>query len=182
MAKHLRWLGLRSLKEVSAGHVMIRDNTQLCYLRREQWTRLLKSSQQSVSVRNNAPPADCGEFAAVGPCCPVTWTESVTRVSPPQSGRTRPVTRSAPTRAAGVPVPPCVSPVGTSAVGGAVWPPVMCCRGENSRHFPIILRPELRSVSVLRSDSTLRIQNPATLNVNVSRVLVFTVSRLLLDV
>lgn len=60
--KHLRWLGLRSLKEVSAGHVMIRDNTELCYLQRDQWTRLLKSSQQSVSVRNNAPPADCGEL------------------------------------------------------------------------------------------------------------------------
>ncbi|XP_029002381.1 melanoma receptor tyrosine-protein kinase-like [Betta splendens] len=58
-AEHLRWLGLRSLKEISAGKVMLRDNTQLCYNRPEQWTHLFKSSLQSMSAFNNAPPETC---------------------------------------------------------------------------------------------------------------------------
>ncbi|XP_056219868.1 melanoma receptor tyrosine-protein kinase-like isoform X1 [Seriola aureovittata] len=58
-AKHLRWLGLRSLKEVSAGKVMLKDNPQLCYAQRELWLRLFRSADQTISVRNNAPVDDC---------------------------------------------------------------------------------------------------------------------------
>lgn len=61
-AQHLRWLGLRSLKEVSAGRVMMKDNTQLCYTRPDQWTRLFRSSDQTVVLRNNAEADLCGEF------------------------------------------------------------------------------------------------------------------------
>uniref|UniRef100_UPI0037E8D14B melanoma receptor tyrosine-protein kinase-like isoform X2 n=1 Tax=Semicossyphus pulcher TaxID=241346 RepID=UPI0037E8D14B len=57
--RHLRWLGLRSLREVSAGRVMMRENSQLCYIRPDQWTRLFKSSDQTISMRNNAPPDVC---------------------------------------------------------------------------------------------------------------------------
>ncbi|XP_070784140.1 melanoma receptor tyrosine-protein kinase-like isoform X5 [Enoplosus armatus] len=57
-AQHLRWLGLRSLKEVSAGRVMMKDNSQLCYTRPDQWTRLIRSSDQTVTMRNNAPPGN----------------------------------------------------------------------------------------------------------------------------
>ncbi|KAL7373850.1 hypothetical protein ABVT39_015874 [Epinephelus coioides] len=58
-AKHLRWLGLRSLKEVSAGRVMMKDNSQLCYTGPDQWTRLFRSNDQTTSMRNNAPPEVC---------------------------------------------------------------------------------------------------------------------------
>ncbi|CAN9506093.1 unnamed protein product [Ophioblennius macclurei] len=57
--KHLRWLGLRSLKEVSAGKVMLKDNPELCYTQREQWSRLFKSKDQTIGMRNNALPATC---------------------------------------------------------------------------------------------------------------------------
>nr|XP_046228029.1 melanoma receptor tyrosine-protein kinase-like isoform X2 [Scatophagus argus] len=58
-AKHLRWLGLRSLKEVSAGRVVMRDNPQLCYTRSDQWNRFFRSKDQIVIMRNNSPPDVC---------------------------------------------------------------------------------------------------------------------------
>uniref|UniRef100_A0A671Y6K6 Receptor protein-tyrosine kinase n=1 Tax=Sparus aurata TaxID=8175 RepID=A0A671Y6K6_SPAAU len=57
--KSLRWLGLRSLKEVSAGRVMLKDNSQLCYTGPARWHRLFKSDDQVITVRNNAAPEDC---------------------------------------------------------------------------------------------------------------------------
>ncbi|XP_069033669.1 melanoma receptor tyrosine-protein kinase-like [Embiotoca jacksoni] len=57
--KHLGWLGLRSLREVSAGKVLLKDNVELCYTRPDQWTRLLRSRDQTVSLRNNSPPDTC---------------------------------------------------------------------------------------------------------------------------
>uniref|UniRef100_A0A3Q1BMD8 Receptor protein-tyrosine kinase n=1 Tax=Amphiprion ocellaris TaxID=80972 RepID=A0A3Q1BMD8_AMPOC len=58
---HLLWLGFRSLKEVSAGKVVLKDNLQLCFTRRDKWTHLFRSRDQDVSVRNNSPPDLCGE-------------------------------------------------------------------------------------------------------------------------
>lgn len=63
--KHLRWLGLRSLKEVSAGKVMLKDNPQLCYMQPFQWTRLFRSADQIATIRNNKPVDICGEFLLV---------------------------------------------------------------------------------------------------------------------
>uniref|UniRef100_A0A674MHP6 Receptor protein-tyrosine kinase n=1 Tax=Takifugu rubripes TaxID=31033 RepID=A0A674MHP6_TAKRU len=60
--KHLRWLGLRSLKEVSAGKVMLKDNLQLCYTQPFQWKRLFRSGQQNFTISNNRPPELCGEY------------------------------------------------------------------------------------------------------------------------
>uniref|UniRef100_A0A4W6CT20 Receptor protein-tyrosine kinase n=1 Tax=Lates calcarifer TaxID=8187 RepID=A0A4W6CT20_LATCA len=54
--KHLRWLGLRSLKEVSAGKVMLKDNPELCYTQHDLWTRLFRSSDQVIIMRGNPPP------------------------------------------------------------------------------------------------------------------------------
>uniref|UniRef100_A0A3B4Y2L5 Receptor protein-tyrosine kinase n=1 Tax=Seriola lalandi dorsalis TaxID=1841481 RepID=A0A3B4Y2L5_SERLL len=65
-AKHLRWLGLRSLKEVSAGKVMLKDNPQLCYAQRELWLRLFRSADQTISVRNNN--RTCDEQCTAGGC------------------------------------------------------------------------------------------------------------------
>ncbi|XP_068593202.1 melanoma receptor tyrosine-protein kinase isoform X2 [Cebidichthys violaceus] len=58
-AKNLLWLGLRSLKEVSAGRVLIKNNSQLCYNRPDQWTCLFRSSHQTPNMLNNAPPDVC---------------------------------------------------------------------------------------------------------------------------
>ncbi|KAI3355585.1 hypothetical protein L3Q82_018406 [Scortum barcoo] len=58
-ALHLRSLGLRSLKEVSAGWVIMKDNSQLCYTGPKQWTHLFRSSDQIITMRNNAPPDVC---------------------------------------------------------------------------------------------------------------------------
>ncbi|XP_076617179.1 melanoma receptor tyrosine-protein kinase-like [Chaetodon auriga] len=58
-AKHLRWLGLRSLKEVSAGGVLLKENPQLCYTQADQWTRLFRSTEQIISMRNNTPTDVC---------------------------------------------------------------------------------------------------------------------------
>ncbi|XP_028288363.1 melanoma receptor tyrosine-protein kinase-like isoform X2 [Parambassis ranga] len=58
--QHLLWLGLRSLKEVSDGNVILKDNTALCYTQSEQWTRLFRSHHhQRVTLSNNNPPGVC---------------------------------------------------------------------------------------------------------------------------
>lgn len=61
-ANDLHWLGLRSLREVSAGQVLIRNNRQLCYLHQQQpWTRLFHSSSQEVKMAYNGLPEVCGQ-------------------------------------------------------------------------------------------------------------------------
>nr|XP_057916872.1 melanoma receptor tyrosine-protein kinase-like isoform X2 [Doryrhamphus excisus] len=57
--QNLHWLGLRSLKEVSAGRVTLKDNPLLCYTRSDQWARLFKSSDQTITLRNVASPQLC---------------------------------------------------------------------------------------------------------------------------
>lgn len=57
----LLYLGLRSLREVSAGRVLLKDNAALCYTRPDQFSRLFRSQDQSVSLRNNMPADVCGE-------------------------------------------------------------------------------------------------------------------------
>uniref|UniRef100_A0AAX7U050 Receptor protein-tyrosine kinase n=1 Tax=Astatotilapia calliptera TaxID=8154 RepID=A0AAX7U050_ASTCA len=59
--KHLRWLGLRSLKEVSAGVVAVKNNPELCYVWKDQWAHLFRSTDQTISLLNNSPPDVCGE-------------------------------------------------------------------------------------------------------------------------
>ncbi|XP_030612275.1 melanoma receptor tyrosine-protein kinase-like isoform X2 [Archocentrus centrarchus] len=57
---HLKWLGLRSLKEVSAGMVTLKNNPELCYVRADQWrNRLFKSTDQTITLINNSPPEAC---------------------------------------------------------------------------------------------------------------------------
>uniref|UniRef100_A0A8D3AFW2 receptor protein-tyrosine kinase n=1 Tax=Scophthalmus maximus TaxID=52904 RepID=A0A8D3AFW2_SCOMX len=58
-ATHLRWLGLRSLKEVSAGQVMLKDNPQLCYTRRDRWPRLFRSGDQTANMQNRTCDQEC---------------------------------------------------------------------------------------------------------------------------
>uniref|UniRef100_A0A3B5ARF5 Receptor protein-tyrosine kinase n=1 Tax=Stegastes partitus TaxID=144197 RepID=A0A3B5ARF5_9TELE len=65
--KNLRWLGLRSLKEISAGKVVLKDNLQLCYTGRDQWTRVFRSSDQNVKQQNRTCDQQCTEVGCWGP-------------------------------------------------------------------------------------------------------------------
>uniref|UniRef100_A0A668A9C5 Receptor protein-tyrosine kinase n=1 Tax=Myripristis murdjan TaxID=586833 RepID=A0A668A9C5_9TELE len=50
-------LGLRSLKEISDGSIIITSNPNLCYTRKNHWKRLLKSKGQSLKIEDNADDA-----------------------------------------------------------------------------------------------------------------------------
>lgn len=55
-------LGLRSLKEISAGRVYISANRQLCYHHSLNWTRLLRGPpEERLDIKHNRPRRDCGE-------------------------------------------------------------------------------------------------------------------------
>lgn len=52
--------GLRSLREISDGDVVIFENKHLCYTNHEHWKRLFKSNQQIAKMIGNADAATCG--------------------------------------------------------------------------------------------------------------------------
>lgn len=54
-------LGLRSLKEISDGDVIIMKNTNLCYTSKSHWKTLFKSEGQSATIERNADAAKCGQ-------------------------------------------------------------------------------------------------------------------------
>lgn len=53
-------LGLRSLKEISDGDVIISKNQNLCYTNKNHWQRLFISNSQIAIVDNNLDAATCG--------------------------------------------------------------------------------------------------------------------------
>uniref|UniRef100_A0A3Q3RBV8 Receptor protein-tyrosine kinase n=1 Tax=Monopterus albus TaxID=43700 RepID=A0A3Q3RBV8_MONAL len=55
------YLGLRSLKEISDGDVVIVKNQNLCYTNKSHWKGLFKSERQSATIEDNAD-ADACEF------------------------------------------------------------------------------------------------------------------------
>ncbi|XP_072307392.1 melanoma receptor tyrosine-protein kinase-like, partial [Eucyclogobius newberryi] len=71
----LRWLGLRSLKEISHGKVLLKGNPELCYTREDQWRALFKTSTQDISLQANAKcmqqntscDPQCSELGCWGP-------------------------------------------------------------------------------------------------------------------
>lgn len=54
-------LGLRNLKEISDGDVVIAKNPNLCYTKNHHWKQLFKSDTQTARLENNADGADCGK-------------------------------------------------------------------------------------------------------------------------
>lgn len=53
-------LGLRSLKEISAGRIYISANRQLCYHHSLNWTRLLRGpAEERLDIKHNRPRRDC---------------------------------------------------------------------------------------------------------------------------
>uniref|UniRef100_A0A8C3PKX5 Receptor protein-tyrosine kinase n=1 Tax=Calidris pygmaea TaxID=425635 RepID=A0A8C3PKX5_9CHAR len=62
-------LGLRSLREVSAGRVYITENRRLCYLHTVQWA-LLSRHRTDLDIRNNKPRSKCQQEGKVcDPLC-----------------------------------------------------------------------------------------------------------------
>ncbi|KAJ8786744.1 hypothetical protein J1605_023402 [Eschrichtius robustus] len=59
-------LGLRSLKEISAGRIYISANRQLCYHHSLNWTRLLRGpSEERLDIKHNRPRRDCGSLVSL---------------------------------------------------------------------------------------------------------------------
>lgn len=54
-------LGLRSLKEISDGDVIIMKNKNLCYTSKSHWKKLFKSKSQSATIEENTDAATCGQ-------------------------------------------------------------------------------------------------------------------------
>ncbi|ELV12036.1 Receptor tyrosine-protein kinase erbB-3, partial [Tupaia chinensis] len=60
-------LGLRSLKEISAGRIYISANRQLCYHHSLNWTRLLRGpSEERLDIKHNRPRRECSERKGSG--------------------------------------------------------------------------------------------------------------------
>uniref|UniRef100_A0A671V9P8 Receptor protein-tyrosine kinase n=1 Tax=Sparus aurata TaxID=8175 RepID=A0A671V9P8_SPAAU len=64
-------LQLQSLREISAGNVHIAENSQLCYYSTVNWTRLFRTANQKVLIRNNQSPQQCSvkEHMVCDPLC-----------------------------------------------------------------------------------------------------------------
>uniref|UniRef100_A0A671VAR9 Receptor protein-tyrosine kinase n=1 Tax=Sparus aurata TaxID=8175 RepID=A0A671VAR9_SPAAU len=63
-------LQLQSLREISAGNVHIAENSQLCYYSTVNWTRLFRTANQKVLIRNNQSPQQClKEHMVCDPLC-----------------------------------------------------------------------------------------------------------------
>uniref|UniRef100_A0A665W0F8 Receptor protein-tyrosine kinase n=1 Tax=Echeneis naucrates TaxID=173247 RepID=A0A665W0F8_ECHNA len=58
---NITYLGLRSLKEISDGDVVILKNRNLCYTNKSHWERFFKSKSQSATVEENADAATCAQ-------------------------------------------------------------------------------------------------------------------------
>ena len=55
-------LGLRSLREISDGDVLITKNSNLCYTKKRHWKALFKSETQSVRVELNPNVTICSKL------------------------------------------------------------------------------------------------------------------------
>uniref|UniRef100_A0A4W5ML78 Receptor protein-tyrosine kinase n=1 Tax=Hucho hucho TaxID=62062 RepID=A0A4W5ML78_9TELE len=51
---HLKYLGLRSLREISDGSIVVKNNPHLCYTNRGHWNGLFRMDKQLSKVENNA--------------------------------------------------------------------------------------------------------------------------------
>uniref|UniRef100_A0A8C7SMC7 Receptor protein-tyrosine kinase n=1 Tax=Oncorhynchus mykiss TaxID=8022 RepID=A0A8C7SMC7_ONCMY len=63
-------LGLRSLKEISDGDVVITRNSNLCYTKKRHWKQLFKSDRQTIQLerlQNNTCDTMCTRYGCWGP-------------------------------------------------------------------------------------------------------------------
>ncbi|KAK2511787.1 hypothetical protein Q9233_016717 [Columba guinea] len=114
-------LGLRSLREVSAGRVYITENRRLCYLHTLHWAALSRR-RSDLDIRNNKPRSKCQQEGKV--CDPLCSAEGCWGPGPGQCLSCRHYSRR------GVCVPTChftqgktPTVVAVAAVGGLF----LCC-------------------------------------------------------
>ncbi|XP_073534291.1 epidermal growth factor receptor-like [Phyllobates terribilis] len=62
-------LGLKSLKEVSDGDVVIRHNKDLCYSDTINWTKIFRTKQQKIKMSNKSPEECDAEGKICDPLC-----------------------------------------------------------------------------------------------------------------
>uniref|UniRef100_A0A674HQB3 Receptor protein-tyrosine kinase n=1 Tax=Taeniopygia guttata TaxID=59729 RepID=A0A674HQB3_TAEGU len=74
-------LGLRSLREVSAGRVYITENRRLCFLHTVHWAAL-RRSRADLDIRNNRPRSKCQQEGKV--CDPLCSAEGCWGPGPAQ--------------------------------------------------------------------------------------------------
>uniref|UniRef100_A0A8D0GMK9 Receptor protein-tyrosine kinase n=1 Tax=Sphenodon punctatus TaxID=8508 RepID=A0A8D0GMK9_SPHPU len=55
----ISWLGLRSLREVSSGMVLMHRNPNLCFIQRVPWDDLFRNPRQTLFQTENRPPEQC---------------------------------------------------------------------------------------------------------------------------
>lgn len=84
-------LGLRSLKEISDGDVIISANRNLCYADTIDWRKLFGTTSQKAKIQGNKDGRDCSEWHAAGGSCR-------TSPGPPPSTRTPLLPRTQPQR------------------------------------------------------------------------------------
>lgn len=54
-------LGLRALREISSGMVLVHHNPQLCFLQKVPWHSIFRNPRQRLFQTHNKPPEQCGE-------------------------------------------------------------------------------------------------------------------------
>lgn len=60
MGTYITHLGLRALREISDGDIVITRNPNLCYNSPDHWKRLFKSESQTVRPMTNGNSTVCG--------------------------------------------------------------------------------------------------------------------------
>uniref|UniRef100_A0A8K9XZQ4 Receptor protein-tyrosine kinase n=1 Tax=Oncorhynchus mykiss TaxID=8022 RepID=A0A8K9XZQ4_ONCMY len=59
---HLKYLGLRSLREISDGNIVVKNNPHLCYSNGGHWNGLFRLDKQLARVDNNANISTCAQL------------------------------------------------------------------------------------------------------------------------
>lgn len=54
-------LGLRALREISSGMVLVHHNPRLCFLQKVPWHSIFRNPRQRLFQSHNKPPEQCGE-------------------------------------------------------------------------------------------------------------------------
>ncbi|NIG59909.1 receptor tyrosine-protein kinase erbB-2 [Pontoporia blainvillei] len=66
----IRWLGLRSLRELGSGLALIHRNARLCFVHTVPWDQLFRNPHQALLHSANRPEVECvGEGLACYPLC-----------------------------------------------------------------------------------------------------------------
>lgn len=64
-------LGLRSLRELGSGLVLIHHNAHLCFIHTVPWDQLFRNPHQALLHSANRPEAECGKIGSLAPRAPV---------------------------------------------------------------------------------------------------------------